>query len=71
MRFNDKRGFKITTTVIPENFKVFCYLCQKNTRSLQIYCKTCRWKTHYSRRVDAFGKQEISFEDFINDPFYD
>jgi len=70
MRFNDKRGFKKTTTVIPENYKVYCYLCQRPTRSLKIYCKKCRWETHHKRRVDAFGKPYMAYEDYINDSFY-
>ena len=71
MRFNDKRGFKKTTTVIPINYKVYCYLCQKNTRSLRIYCKKCRYDLHYGRRVDAYGNKYIEYEAYINDPHYD
>jgi len=62
-----KNGSK-TGTVIPVSSGVKCYICSRPTRSEKIYCKKCRWETHYSRRV---GSGAISLEEFVNDPFYD
>tara|TARA_R110002074_G_scaffold348771_1_gene519241 strand:+ start:80 stop:316 length:237 start_codon:yes stop_codon:yes gene_type:complete len=63
--------YKKTGKVIPQSYGVKCHLCEKPTRSLKIYCKKCRWDTHYKRRVDAYGEPEMLYEEFINDPFYD
>ena len=60
-----------TGTVIPVSTGVKCYVCERPTRSERIYCKKCRWELHYSRRVNAWGEQEICLEDFVNDKFYD
>ena len=67
MKVKGKRGFKSTGTHIPDHRGNECYTCGKNTRNKErISCKACRYKYHYGRRHGF-----MSFEEFVNDPFYD
>lgn len=60
---------KKTGTYIPDHNGNKCCVCEKNTRSLEkIYCKRCSWDLHYSRNWYC---RDITFEDFVNDKFYD
>ena len=60
---------KRTGTFIPDHRGNKCEHCGKNTRNRErIYCKKCRWDLHYSRNWYC---RDITFEDFVNDSFYD
>jgi len=60
---------KKTGTFIPDHRGNKCEHCGKNTRNKErIYCKKCRWDLHYSRYWHC---RDMTFEDFVNDKFYD
>ena len=59
---------KKTGTFIPDHRGHKCVNCGNNTRTLErIYCKRCRWDLHYSRNYHC---GHTTFEDFVNDKFY-
>ena len=59
-------------TIIPDHRGNKCEHCGKNTRNKErLYCKVCRYNLHYGRRVDAWGKPQMTLEEFVNDKFYD